>query len=117
MRWPKAPDTLAMGCLCAVALLFAAPVFVDVAHWGILDWDFQLHQHAVPRSTIASHGELPLWNPYNRSGGPMLAHPESRVLAPGMLLSLALGELLALKLEIAIHLLLGMVGAFGLLRG
>lgn len=100
----------------AVALFFAAPMLAGLENWGALDWDFQLHQHAASRISLVDYGELPFWNPYNRSGVPLLAHPESRVLAPLFGLHLLLGELLALKLEIVLHLLLGMLGTHVLLR-
>lgn len=99
-----------------MALLFAAPVFVDLGNWGILDWDQHLFHHAVPRSTILDYGEFPLWNPYNWSGVPLFANPESRVLAPTFGLTLLFGEVVGLKLEIVFALALGMLGAYWLLR-
>ena len=102
--------------LGAAALLFAAPVFIDLGNWGILDWDQHLFHHAVPRSTILDYGEFPLWNPYNWSGVPLFANPESRVLAPTFGLTLLFGEVVGLKLEIFLSLAVGMWGAYWLLR-
>ena len=65
---------------------------------------------------ILDHGQIPLWNPYNWSGLPMLGHPESRVLAPTFLLTLLFGEVVGIKLEIVLHLALGILGAHLLLR-
>ena len=96
--------------LCAVALVFAAPVLSHLHNWGILDWDQHFFHHAVPRATILDHGEFPLWNPYNWSGVPLLANPESRVLAPTYSLTLLFGEVVGLKLEIVLSLVAGMLG-------
>lgn len=111
--WGEAPTAL---LFCVLALGFAAPVLSHLDYWGIQDWDFQLHHHAVGRIAILEHGEFPLWNPYNWSGTPLLGHPLSRVLAPTFLLTLLFGEVIALKLEIPLHLALGMLGAHLLLR-
>jgi len=102
--------------LCAVALVFAAPILPHLHDWGVLDWDQHLFHHAVPRATILDYHELPLWNPYNWSGVPLLANPESRVLAPTFPLILLFGEVVGLKLELLVHLVIGMLGAFHLLR-
>jgi len=109
-EWPA----VLIACLLAVG--FAIPMLRDLDHWGIQDWDFQLHHHAVPRLTILDHGQIPLWNPYNWSGLPMLGHPESRVLAPTFLLTLLFGEVVGIKLEIVLHLALGILGTHLLLR-
>jgi hypothetical protein len=101
---------------CVLALGFAAPALRGLDRWGIQDWDFQLHHHAVARIAILDHGEFPLWNPYNWSGTPLFGHPLSRVLAPTFPLVLLLGEVVALKLEIPLYLAIGMCGAYFLLR-
>jgi hypothetical protein len=113
---PNRKNALVWLFLGAASLLFASPALVDFANWGVLDWDFQLHHHAVPRLTILDYGELPLWNPFNRSGVPMLAHPESRVLSPTFLLTLLFGEVAGLKLELLLHLMIGLTGVYALLR-
>jgi hypothetical protein len=109
-------NTLLLLFLCTAALVFASPALVDFGHWGVLDWDFQLHHHAVPRTTLLDYGQLPLWNPFNRSGVPMLAHPESRLLSPTFLLTLAFGEVKGLKLELLLHLVIALAGTRALLR-
>jgi hypothetical protein len=112
-RWGEAPAAL---LFCVLAVGFAAPVLRHLDYWGIQDWDFHLHHHAVARLAVVEHGEFPLWNPYNWSGTPLFGHPLSRVLAPTFLLTLLFGEVIALKLEIPLHLALGMLGAHLLLR-
>jgi hypothetical protein len=100
----------------ATAVAFTWPVFENLHHWGIQDWDQHLFHHAVARATVVEYGQIPLWNPYNWSGVPLLASPESRILTPTFPLHLAFGELVALKLEILVYLLVGLLGAERLLR-
>ena len=101
--------------IAAIALVAAWPALTPWDYWGIQDWDQHTFHHAVARASILEHGQIPLWNPYNDSGVALLANPESRVLAPGFAFVLVLGEVKGLKLEILLHLLLGMLGAFALL--
>ena len=116
MRDRPSAEVALVLLLCAVALVFAAPILPHLHDWGVLDWDQHLFHHAVPRATILDYHELPLWNPYNWSGVPLLANPESRVLAPTFPLILLFGEVVGLKLELLVHLVIGMLGAFHLLR-
>jgi len=99
-----------------VAFVFALPIFGSIHNWGIQDWDQHLFQHGVPRATLLDYHQVPLWNPYNWSGVPLLANPESRVLSPSFLLDLIFGEVVGLKLEILVFLVVGMLGAYRLLR-
>jgi hypothetical protein len=107
-------DLAAAAFFAVVSLAFAAPALSELANWGILDWDMHLFHQAVPRITLVEYGEFPLWNPYNWSGVPMLANPESRFLAPTFLLTLAFGEVIAVKLEVVLFLWIGMFGAWKL---
>ena len=100
----------------ATAVAFTRPVFEEIHNWGIQDWDQHLFHHAVARASVVEYGQFPLWNPYNWSGVPLFASPESRILTPTFPLHLAFGELVGLKLEILLYLLFGMLGAQWLLR-
>jgi hypothetical protein len=73
-----------------------------------------------------SHGEIPLWNPYNYAGHPFLADTQSAVFYPPRLLTVALvtiftgqspGDLYAaLQTEMALHVLLGTLLMYALVR-
>ena len=116
MSQPSTRSVLTASFLCAAALLFAFPALSPLENWGVLDWDFQLYHHGVPRATLVDYGELPLWNPFNRSGVPMLAHPESRLLSPTFVATLLFGEVIGLKLEILLHAVVALLGVYALLR-
>jgi len=58
------------------------------------------------------HGELPLWNPYNSSGEPWLANPQTCVFYPPAWLFLVLPFPTAYTLFLLLHVALLGVGAF-----
>ena len=62
-------------------------------------------------------GEVPLWNPMENSGAPLLADPVSSLFYPGKLLFfLPFSYALAYRLYIMLHVLMCMVTAFGMAR-
>lgn len=105
-----------VAVFAVAALLVCTPILTHLTNWGIMDWDQHTLHHAVARHAIIDFFEVPLWNPYNDGGVPLLASPESRALAPGFVLTLVFGEIVGLKLEIVLHQLLAMLGALLLLR-
>lgn len=70
----------------------------------------------VELSRRITSGELPLWNPYVFCGSPHLADPQARVLYPISLLLAVLDPARALGYDIAIHLLIALVGMYLFLR-
>ncbi|MEZ4356274.1 MAG: hypothetical protein R3F16_21785 [Myxococcota bacterium] len=109
------PRMTLLGFVVAT-LCLAAPLLRAPDAWGILDWDQHTFHHAVAREALLAEGDFPLWNPYYRSGVPLLANPESRVLAPSFPIVLGFGAVVGLKLEIVLHLLLALIGMHALLR-
>ncbi|HLF66373.1 MAG TPA: hypothetical protein VI522_02025, partial [Gammaproteobacteria bacterium] len=99
-----------------IALLYTLPIFKDINNWGIQDWDQHLFYHGVPRTTLLEYGQLPLWNPYYVGGTVMLANPQSRVLSPSFLLILLFGPVAGLKVDIWLHLFIGLPGTYLLAR-
>ena len=61
-------------------------------------------------------GAVPLWNQYSRYGQPFVANPQSAVFYPPHLLFVCLPSMAALKLSLALHLLLAGVSMFALCR-
>lgn len=102
--------------LALVALAYTLPIFHHVGNWGIQDWDQHLFYHGVPRTTILEYHQFPLWNPYYVGGTVLLANPQSRVLAPSFLLILAFGPVAGLKIDIWLHVFVGLLGMYLLAR-
>ncbi len=97
--------------LC-VAVIFSLPVFHNFHHWGQMEWDQFTFWNAVPRETILTYQQFPLWNPYANGGNVLLAHPHSSFLSPFYIFVLIFGPVIGLKLEIIIHLIIGLGGMF-----
>ncbi|MBI2188497.1 MAG: hypothetical protein HYU37_15465 [Acidobacteria bacterium] len=89
-------------------------------HFGELgvafDWDQHQLYHWVPYETVRTYGQIPLWNPFECGGMPMLANPQSRWWSPFFLLHLWLGPARAMHIEIVAHIALAWLGAFVLGR-
>jgi hypothetical protein len=101
----------------AFAAAFCWPLFGHFGELGVLsDWDQHQLYHWVPYETLRLYGEIPLWNPYECGGMPMLANPQSRWLSPFFLLHLWLGPSRAIPIEIVAHVALAWLGAFVLGR-
>ncbi len=96
----------------AVAIMFLAPLFQDFHRLGIHDWDQHEFYHAVPRETVLSYWQFPLWNPYHCGGNVMLANPQSTFLSPSFLLVLLFGVIPGLKLSVLVHVIIGMYGMY-----
>ena len=99
-----------------IALLYTLPIFKDINNWGIQDWDQHLFFHGVPRQTLVEFRQIPLWNPYYVGGTVMLANPQSRFLSPSFLLHMLFGEVIGIKLEIWLYLVIGLAGTYTLAR-
>lgn len=72
-----------------------------------------LYEHGT-RQLVA--GKLPLWNPLQGLGVPLLADPQAGLLAPGHALFRVLPFAAALKLNLALHVLLLAAGSYLLAR-
>jgi len=97
-----------------ITIIYCFPIFKNFSYWGQMDWDQFTFWNAVPRHTILDHHQFPLWNPFVNGGNVLLAHPHSPFLSPFYILVLLLGPIAGLKLQIIIHLFLGLLGMFSL---
>ncbi|MFC1698408.1 YfhO family protein [Candidatus Omnitrophota bacterium] len=95
-----------------VGVAWAVPLLKNIENWGSMDWDQFTFWYAVPRESILRYHQFPLWNPYSNGGNVLLAHPHSAFLSPLYIFVLLFGPIIGLKLEIIIHLLIGMFGMF-----
>jgi len=64
---------------------------------------FRHHDEERPPLSVAHFHQLPLWNPYECGGTPMIGDPQSRVLTPFFLIHLLFGPVVGIHLEIALH--------------
>lgn len=99
-----------------ISLCFTFSIFKSAQNLGIRDWDQHLFYHEVPRITMKQYHQIPLWNPYYCGGTVMLANPQSRIATPFFILHLVFGTILGIKIEILLHLALGLIGMYFLSR-
>ena len=66
--------------------------------------------------TVNHFRQLPFWDPYKCGGVALLADPQSRIFTPFFLLHLAFGPIIAIKLELTIHLAIAWAGGYLLAR-
>lgn len=107
---------LIIAVLALVAIVFTLPVFAHPGYWGIQDWDGFLLFDALIRNSLLKYGQIPLWNPYLKGGMPMLAYAESNIFSPALLVQLFFNEIPAAKINIALHVFIGLGGAYALGR-
>ncbi len=95
------------------AVIFCWRILANLKVAGVAyDWDVWLSTLWVARHSIIRFHQLPLWNPYECGGIPLLADPQSHILTPFFPLTLAVG----LHLELPLHLAIGWAGAYLLAR-
>lgn len=96
--------------LLVVTVIYLLPIFMHIPFWGEMDWDQFTFWNAVPRLTILSYRQIPLWNPYSNGGTVLLAHPFSAFLSPFYIFVLFFGAVAGLKVQIAVSLFITMLG-------
>ena len=99
-----------------IAVLFSLPVFAHLDYWGIQDWDAFLFRDSFSRASLLQYGQFPLWNPYSMGGMPHLAQPETNILSLPFLCELLFGVLVGIRINIALHLFIGLTGFYYLGR-
>ena len=95
-----------------ISIVFCIPILRSFHYWGHMDWDQFTFWNAVPRETLLHYKQFPLWNPYANGGNVLLAHPDSPFLSPFYGLVLLFGPIIGLKIELIIHLIVGLLGMF-----
>lgn len=104
----------------AIILLIAATPFIGPLSRGeVFRYRDHLHYFEPLRlftATQLARGELPLWNPYNASGEPWLANPQTCVFYPPAWLFLVLPFAAAYMLFLFVHFAILGCGAYLLMR-
>lgn len=115
--WHKYSDSIAIGLLIALWLLFFwrlfTPVTADQASLASGDFSRQFVTFGAYQYERWTAGEVPLWNPYNNGGLPFIADPQAAVFYPPRLLTIAVSNITggnwtynALQMEMTVHVLL-----------
>ncbi|MEO8219046.1 MAG: hypothetical protein ABI718_18375 [Acidobacteriota bacterium] len=110
------------GDWLAVALLIAiiTILFADVLFLGAFPYYRDLSRYFFPAKavlrTIVAGGEFPYWNPYFSGGQPLAANPEFEVFYPLQWLIFLPGFGWWLGTQLVLHIYIGALGMYALLR-
>lgn len=119
--WPYFYDGLALAALALAVCLFYWPVLWGAAWIPRGGGDMVSFIYPMYRFAAASlrQGEIPLWNPFQYAGAPLIADNQSGIFYPFNLLLFLLNpnfSYRALELMVIAHVLLAGVGAYVCLR-
>jgi hypothetical protein len=126
----KSPDAWAVGALVILWAVFFWRLFTPNTPdaLSLAQGDFSGQFVSWTRVSVErfSQGQIPLWNPYMNAGAPFLADPQTAVFYPPRLLTvfvlsqiepLGNGDIyFALQTEMTLHVLLGLLSMYALLR-
>lgn len=115
---PRRRETIAVaGAAAAFALIFCHQLAAHLATLGTFhDWDMWLTMEWAAYRSAAHYHQIPLWNPYECGGMPLLGNPQSRWVAPSFILTLIFGPVIALHLEAVIMSAIAWAGGYVLGR-
>ncbi len=112
----KNQNLLIIIILIFLTLAFCIPVIKNIDKLGVSDWDYFYALNGAITKTILEYHQIPLWNPYMCGGMPLMGYPESSFPSLTSLNAMIFGVVVGLKIDMIIHLILGLIGMFYLLR-
>src|SRR5947209_412931 len=112
----RSSDLLAIGALTLLATIFFADVLFGVNQFYMRDLTRYYYPAKQILREIVQHGEFPYWNRYFSAGQPIAANPEHEVFYPFTWLILLPSYDLGYRLHILIHIYIGLLGMYALLR-
>jgi hypothetical protein len=113
---PRRHDVLAVVVLALLATIFFADVLTGINNFYIRDLTrYYYPAKQILREIVYDH-ELPYWNRYFSAGQPIAANPEHEVFYPLTWLILLPSYDFGYRLHILIHIYIGLLGMYALLR-
>jgi hypothetical protein len=109
-------DLVAVGVLMAVPVVLFADVLFFRAALYYRDLTFYFYPSNRLISAIVRGGEFPFWNPYYSAGQPLAANPEFSIFYPPRWLILLPDFDFGFKLHLLVHIAIGLIGMYFLLR-
>jgi hypothetical protein len=109
-------DRIAVSALVLLATLFFADVLLGINQFYMRDLTRYYYPTKQILREIVQHGEFPYWNRYFSAGQPIAANPEHEIFYPLTWLILLPSYDLGYRLHILIHIYLGLLGMYALLR-
>lgn len=116
MTEPRRHDWIAAAILALIATLFFADVFAGKGNFYMRDLTRYYYPTKQVLRDIVQHGEFPWWNRQFSAGQPIAANPEHEVFYPLTWLILLPSYDLGYRLHILLHVYIGLLGMYALLR-
>ena len=99
-----------VGLICIAVAIYCAPLFYQIDNLGVRDWDQQLFYHESFLKSLFEYRQFPFWDPWYCGGSVFFQNPQTAIVSVVYLLAPFVGLLLAMKLSIAIHYVLALLG-------
>jgi len=112
----RSADLLAVSALVLLATIFFADILLGVNQFYMRDMTRYYYPTKQVLREIVQHGEFPYWNRYFSAGQPIAANPEHEVFYPLTWLILLPSYDFGYRLHILIHIYIGLLGMYALLR-
>ncbi len=109
-------DWIAVAILTLLATLFFADVLVGSGNFYMRDLTRYYYPTKQILREIVQDGEFPYWNRHFSAGQPMAANPEHEVFYPLTWLILLPSYDFGYRLHILVHIYIGLLGMYALLR-
>ena len=109
-------DVIAVTTLVILATIWFADVLIGVNQLYMRDLTRYYYPTKQILREIVYHGEFPYWNRYFSGGQPIAANPEHEVFYPLTWLILLPSYNLGYSLHILLHIYIGLIGMYALLR-
>jgi len=113
---PRRHDHLALALLTFLCFAWFADVWVGVGNFYMRDLTRYYYPTKKVLREIVYNGEFPYWNRLFSAGQPIAANPEHEVFYPLTWLILLPSYDFGYRLHILIHILIGVLGMYALLR-
>jgi hypothetical protein len=109
-------DWIALALLALIATLFFADVLAGKGNFYMRDLTRYYYPTKQILRDVVQHGEFPWWNRQFSAGQPIAANPEHEVFYPLTWLILLPSYDLGYRLHILVHIYIGLLGMYALLR-
>ena len=116
MTEPRRHDWIAVAILSLLATLFFADVLIGSGNFYMRDLTRYYYPTKQILREIVQDGEFPYWNRHFSAGQPLAANPEHEVFYPLTWLILLPSYDLGYRLHVLVHIYIGLLGMYALLR-
>ncbi len=105
-------NTTQIVFITAIILIAYISLFFNITNFGKQDFDYNFFHILSNIDAIKEYNEIPFWNPYDRGGLPYFEVVYSRTFSPFNILYFFFPAIIALKVEIILHIIISGIGVY-----